>query len=385
MANSLSALNPTYWKPIVQDYLNNMLIAKDICNVKCEEYLSDGATVDFPYVNDVKVQSYTQGTDLTPDTLTATSSQLTVNQSKAVIFQMSYMQERQAKADIAMKLAYQSAYQLKNNIDQYVIATGIAGVGQTLVGGSLSTSTILGKLNDAYAALVRENATDGEMFAVIDADRLSLLTQTFVANGYSEADRSLRNQFAGRAAGFDVFVSNNLPSSQTLTMATNPTAGDTFTVAGVTFTFRAVPAVAGEIDIGNAAADTQLLVEMAINGTGTPSATTYIEVSAENRARLQSMQVDCGTFGSDAAVITSYGKIGGTETFTAAGNVFGTETSSMLFGRKGAISMAIQQQPELIVAQLEAQPAKNYMTHTFFGSKVFARDARRLVKMTFNV
>ncbi len=44
--------------------------------------------------------------------------------------------------------------------------------------------------------------------------------------------------------------SNNLPWSATLKIAVNPSEGDTVTIAGVTFTFKATPAAAFDVDIG---------------------------------------------------------------------------------------------------------------------------------------
>jgi hypothetical protein len=387
MANALSALNPEIWKPMVQDYLNKMLVAKEVANTKCEAYLSSGDQVNFPYVSDVRVQSYTQGTDLTMDDLTAVQSSLVVNQSKAATFILDPVQEKQALADYGADLAYQSAFQLRNNIDQTTMSTGINGANGTVAGGTLSTSTVLSNINNAYTELVRQNAVDGKMFGVIDAHTATLLTETFVANGFQEADMTLRNQFRGKAAGFDMYVSNNLPTAQSLGMATNPTALDTITVLGVTWTFvlNGTAAAAGEISIGGSVGATQAIVVNAINGTGTPGVSTYIEISAEDRRKYQNAQLTAAAFATNVCALTAYGKIGGTETFTDVTDAFTTETGSMLFGKKGAISMAIQMQPELYVREEPKQLAKNYITHTLYGTKVFTRDAFRLVKMTHNV
>jgi hypothetical protein len=387
MANALSALNPEIWKPMVQDYLNKMLVAKEVANTKCEAYLSSGDQVNFPYVSDVRVQSYTQGTDLTMDDLTAVQSSLVVNQSKAATFILDPVQEKQALADYGADLAYQSAFQLRNNIDQTTMSTGINGANGTVAGGTLSTSTVLSNINNAYTELVRQNAVDGKMFGVIDAHTATLLTETFVANGFQEADMTLRNQFRGKAAGFDMYVSNNLPTSVVLTVDTQPANTDTFTILGVTWTCvtDGTAAVAGEINIGANIADFKAIFLTAINGTTPPAVNDYIDVSAEDRRKMQNAQLAAGAWATHDCKLTAYGKIGGSETFTTITNVFGTETGSMLFGKKGAISMAIQMQPELYVREEPKQLAKNYITHTLYGTKVFTRDAFRLVKMTHNV
>ena len=383
MANSLTALNPEIWKPMVQDYLNNSLVSMAVCNTKCEEYLTSGDRVNFPYTTDVRIQSYSQGTDLTIDDVTATQDYIDIDQSKAVTFVMDPVQEKQALANYGADLAYQAAYQLRNNIDQQTINSGVTAASSTIVGGTLTSSTIISKMTDAYAQLQRNNATDGEMFAILDPERTALLSQTFIANGFSLGDNTLRQGFSGNALGFDVYTSNNLKYSVGLTVDTQPTATDTFTIAGVTWTCVAdgTAANAGEINVGADLADFQAIFVKAINGT---TSADYVDVSVANRRKLQNAQVTAGAFATNVSTITGYGKLSGSETFTAATNIFGTETTNALFGRKGAMSLAIQMQPELYINQEPKQIARNYITHTLFGTKTFVRDADRVVKMSMN-
>lgn len=381
-----NVLNPEWWKPLIQDYLNNMLISFDICNTKCEAMLSSGNTVHFPQVSDVRTQNYTPGTDLTIDPLTATNSQLVVDQSKAVTFSVDPIEVKQANAPWATQVAYQAAYQLRNNIDQYVINTGITNASTTTNAGSQTTSTILALLNDRHAQLGRNNALDDTVFAVIDYDRLSLLTQTFVANGFNEADAMLRNQFVGRASGFDVYVTNNLPSTNTFTLAVNPTAGNTFTIYGVTWTYVVIGTAtnAGEISIGAVLATTQASTLNAINGTGTPGAANYIDVSVDNRRNLQNRQLLASAFVANVSTLTGFGKMAATSVFTSASNLFGTETTTLLFGRIGAISLAIQMMPDLYIRPEPKQISDNYITQVLFGAAVFSRDTFRLTTAVIN-
>lgn len=386
MANAITALNPELWKPIVQDYLNNMLVSRKICNVKCEALLASGDQVNFPYTSDVRVQSYAQGTDLTMDALSATQDSLSVDQSKAATFVMDPVQERQALANYGVQLAYQSAYVLSNNIDQAVLQSGVTNANNTMAGGSLTAATLQTQMTNAMAQLARNNATDGEMWCVLDPERVALLTQTFVANGFQIADSTLRNGFKGMAYDFNVYQTNNLPSSVSLSVATNPTAGDTMTVAGYTWTFVAngTAAAAGDISIGGNAAATQAIIKDALNGAGTPGASTYIDISTEGRRSYQNAQLASATFSGNASTITMYGRISGSDTLTAAADGFGTETTQMLFGRQGAMSLAIQMYPELYIHPEPKQIANNYITHTLFGTATFQRDKKRIVKVTCN-
>ena len=386
MANSLSALNPTYFKNTIQDYLNNMMVGMPISNRKCEALLTDGQAVDFPYINDVRVQSYTQGTDLTADALTAVSDTLTVNQSKVALFVVDPVQEKQAKADYPITLSKQCAYVIGNEMDQNLLAAGVAGATDTVTGGALTTATLLSKMADSRAELARNNA-QGDYFYVLDPERISLLAQTFISNGFQVGDKTLVNGFAGRAMGFDIYESNNLAYSVTLTVDTIPTAAETITVAGVEWTLIADggTCAAGEMKIGGDVADFKTIFVAAINGATAPTAGDYLDVATADRRKYQNMQVSAATFGGDDCVITAYGKIAGSETMAVATNIFGTETSNALCGVKGAISLALQMTPELYVREEPLQLATNYMVHHLYGSTVFTRDAARLVKLSFNV
>ena len=389
MANTISVLNPANWKPTVQDFLNNILIATEIANTQFRAELVDGDTINFPQMSDLTVQDYAQGTDLTITALNATQSQLLINQSKAVTFAIDPVQERQAKAKYGVVMAQQAAFRLANEIDKQMIASGVAAANSSVYSTTqtLTSSTIVSCFNDAYASLFRNNATDAEVFAIVDAERRSLLTQTFVANGFVQADEKLANQFVGKAAGFKVYVTNNLPTTVTLTMPTIPTAGGTFTIKGVTFTWVAAgaAATAGDVSIGANVAASKVNLLLAIAGTATGSAATYIDLSVDNRNILKNNNVAASAFAGDVTTITAYGKIGATEAVAEADFVFGTGTTTILFGRMGAISLGLQMQPNLIVAQEPRQLARNYITHTLFGTKVFSRDAYRLVKQAITV
>jgi len=389
VTNNFDALNPETWKPVVQDYLNNMLVCMDIGNVKCEQYLSSGDQVNFPYVADVRIQDYTPGTELDIDPYSATQNSLIVNQSKAATVYIDPEEEKQALANYGMELAYQSAFQLKNNIDQAGLASltnnASFNVASQPTGDALSSSTILTTMTNARAQLGRNNAGDGEHFAILDYERGALLEQALWGNGFQLADTTLRNGFAGNAVGFKVYMSNNLPSTQTLTIDTLPTAGDTFKVFGVTFTFRANGAATlpGDISIGtggSALADTQASVNQALLGTGTPGASNYIPVGVNQRRTLQNAQLGASAFSANVTTLTGFGKIGGQETLTASTNVFGNETSNLLFGRMGALSLGIQMYPELYVKEEPRMLGRNYITHTLYGVETFERDKQRVVR-----
>jgi hypothetical protein len=348
--------------------------------------VSNGDQIDFPTITDLRAQSYTAQTDATIDDFVSASDTLDLDNREVVTFHIDPAQVKQATSEYESALAFQAAHQLANRVDQTVINVGITGTSNSISGFTTINSTnILNMFTEATSNLFRQNAGPGRSFALIDPERFALLEQNVVANGFNLGDTTLKNGYTGDYAGYNVLVSNNLPSSQTLGMATNPTADDTFTLYGVTFTFKAAPAAAGEIDIGGSAAATGANIVLAINGTGTGDGTDYFELSTANRRKLQNAQCSAAAWGSDASVVTGFGKIDGEETFTDGTDAWGTETSSLLFGRVGAVSMAMQMAPKLFVRPESKQVGDNHILHQLYGDKVFTRDADRLIKVPYNV
>jgi hypothetical protein len=390
MANSLLNLAAEWWRPLVQDFLNNMLIGRDICNTKVEEQLVSGQSVNFPQTNDLIVQDYVQGTDLSITPLSATNSLLTVDQSKAVTMAIDPRQEKQATSKYVATMAQQAAFRLANDMDKKILGDCASLAFQQVNAGTLSTSTMYALLTDNYARLFLQNATDRELFAVVDSFRLSLLSQAFVSNGFMQADQKLEEGFSpfrGMAGGFRVYVSNNLPATVSLTLAVQPTAGDHFTLFGATWTFVATgtAALPGDISIGASLAATQANVVNAINGTGTPGASTYIDISPDQRFVYTNNDVNAGAFSvGNVSVLTGVGHFLASEAFTSGSNFFGVETTKLLFGSMGAPSLAVQMLPELYIRPEPKQIAQNYITYALYGHTVFTRDQRRLVAVTIN-
>lgn len=389
MANSLTNLNAEWWQETIQFFLNNMLIAREICNTKEEALLVSGQSVNFPQVNDLTVSNYVQGTDVTPQNLSASNSILTVNQSKIVSFIVDPVQQMQATSKYVSIMAQQAAFRLANEIDKQVLNDCSTLAFTTTNKGAVNSSTLFDVFTYAYAQLFFQNATDRELFCVMDATRLGFLTQTFINGGFVQADKKLEDGFspyAGRANNFKVYVSNNLPSSLPLTLAVNPTAGDHFSLDGATWTFVAngTAALPGDISIGGSAGATQVIVVNALNGTGVPGASTYIDIDPASRVVYTNNNVLSSAFAANVATITAVGPMNPSAVFTSVSNFFGTQTTVILFGSIGAPSLAVQMLPSLYIHPLQFQIGLNYMTHTLFGHTVFTRDTHRLVSVTIN-
>jgi hypothetical protein len=391
MSNDYSVYNPENWMPMVQDFRNFSLIARKIGRFEFRDVLGrDGDRVNWPYDPDVYSQGYTPGTDLTVPSRTGVQDYMDITTKRAVVFSDDPISLRQRKdKGLMAKLSKRAGNVLGRYVDQDVIGQGVTSAANNVTPSAgavtLSKSNMLDYVTKMLANIEEDYGADGEMWCVVDPLRRAVLTQLFTEHGFSEADAALRNGFIGKAAGMNFYVSNDLPMSAGITLATNPTANDTVTIKGVTFTFVAAPASAGEVDIGASAAATQANLLAAINGSGTGDGTDYYELSGKDRAKLTNARVTCGAFSSNAATVTGYGRMNVSSDLTASTDGWTTdETGHILAGRKGAISCGLQKEPTLYEGKEPKRPETNYIIYQLHGKKVFYEDTFRLAKLQFN-
>jgi len=142
----------------------------------------------------------------------------------------------------------------------------------------------------------------------------------------------------------------------TLSMATKPTADDTLTIGGVTYTFVASPAAAGDVAIGAAVANSQENLVTAINdGDSFNDPHPLVTVADFSTNDMVITANSSGTAGNDIAT---------TETFDAAGNVFdatklGTTTAGVN-GTDGEIGDMLIDDTYLYICVAKREDAGNW-------------------------
>lgn len=381
-----------------QMYLRSRMVVDRIAKTRFPEVIRKGQQIDFDYDDGVTVGNYTYGSGVTTGSTTITNDNYTITTPVSASFMYDPLQNKLTK-DPNWKAgkAQEIAYQLSRRIDQYALGVGIDNAFATLAAGSLSASNMLELLVESDARLTENLAMPGMRFVVLDPMRKAILPLMDAANGFETADDALMmgmNGYEGKtSAGLHVFTSNELPYTVTLTLAANPTAGNTFTLFGRTWTFVAngTAATAGDISLGTggtALADTKANVLLAINGTGTAGASTYIDFSSKIRKSLGNAQLAASAFSGDVTTLTSKGRMNASGVFTSGSNLFGTETFSMLAGVAGALDLTVQARPMIeekdVVSTTTVSHAKQVLGTTQFGAGVFENYKPSLLKITAN-
>lgn len=261
--------------------------------------------------------------------MTSADDTLTVAQRATAAEHIDSYEQMMTSYDLMSQQEQRQAYRIADFIDQYVlnkpvgfagvrkidngVVTGGASDGAAYVTSSANINNVPIKISQFLA--LGNGAMEKGLFWVVSPYEMANMTAYAQSHGFTIADESIRSGYTGLVGkdfgGVSVYQSNNLTHTTVLTLATNPTAGDTltFTINGrsVIFTFRASATVAGDIKIGASAAATQTTVRLAINGTGVGDGTDYFELASADRLALKQAapQLTPGVYNICAAFATN--------------------------------------------------------------------------------
>lgn len=226
MANLTSPLNAEMWSKKMSLLLKKALVGRDICEVISEGELKRYDTINRPYMADLSVTTYVPGTGVTVQDISTTNEQLSINQFKEVSIYIDDIENLQSFYNIMDTWTDRQTYLLADAVDQAILAqytafTSTDLTNANLPGGSGAAGAITASTSNIQAVftglrkLMRAANVPmtGDTFIVLDPTEAELLERQFSAVGFSVADATLRNGFAGSAYGVQVYVSNNLTTA----------------------------------------------------------------------------------------------------------------------------------------------------------------------------
>ena len=381
MAQNLDAFIPELWSRRIQYLTRNALVATQICSFEEQPDLKYGDRIHRPYPNDLVVNDYTKYTDTTQQDLIGTDEYLDIDQSKEISFAIDEVDWIQNKYDLENSYVERAAYRLSNDIDGSVLGevvnAAISCDGSDIGSSgaiSLSTSNCLNAIMTAGAKLTANGCEMDKTWAlVVSPKTASIIAQTVAQDWFSLADLALKNGYAGNFAGYKVYSSNNVFHKRTISFS-SVVATDEITVAGVKFTFVAsIGTTAGNVLKGANDAAALANLAAAINGTS-GAGTTYVEVSAADRAKLKNAKANLD---ATTGVLTTAGAVlvSTPDTTITVGNA---EEHAILC-RPGAIDLIMQQNIDVRKTPLPKQKADYYIISCLYGKKTFTEGKNRMV------
>ena len=390
MANDFQYVVKQHYANAVQERLEKNLTAMELAEMID---IPNGTTKNLPLIQMRSTGDYTKYTDQTITDVATSNDQIVIDTTPMVNFAIDDLDEEDNYINIKPEVIADASYQIKKRIDGDFFAQAMNakwkfdangfGVNAgtlspiTLVTGS--SQNISSTFGGAKAGLVSVGGNGSAANLVVDPFTINSLNTVGLEQGYKVADEAYTRGFKGGFGGMKVYEAGNLYGSTVFDLATEPTAGDYFYIQGVKFTFVAngTAAAAGEISVSGTAATTVDIIVTAINGTGTPWASTYIELSSEDRARLEGVTATDGT--TSITITSKGGQLTATSSMTAAANDFQAQVVNCVVMEKGAIKMALRNSVKVASARETKNLVTNYFIYARYGLKVTTRSKERMV------
>ena len=221
---SVETFIPEIWSKKLLSSLKKSLVfaSPTVVNHDYEGEISEqGDTVTINSVSRPTVGTYVKNvTSIVPETLTTAQRKLVVDQAKYFAFEVDNVDKRQTAGDLLSEAIVEAGYALADVTDIYVEALIAAQVVTANALGTISVTTpdlAYQKLLALKVVLDEANVPDdGKRFVVVPAWYHALLLDNnkFVANPQNpDGSQALMNGKVGRAAGFNIHMSNNCPNT----------------------------------------------------------------------------------------------------------------------------------------------------------------------------
>lgn len=391
-------MSPTYWSRRMGRKLYKTDVFRSLANFEEQAVLKDGQKVDRPYRSNIVVESYTKGTALTAQDLTATDDNLVVDTVKAALLYVDNVDKIQNKYSAANEWIDEAGRRLSNAIDAkflYQVFNAANTVDDGSIGGTAgngitaAVSNFLDIMGAINVDLDVQNVPEGERYFVISPQFFNVLWK-FISGRYTMlGDKTGENGNLGEYAGLSLYKSNNLTGSSRWTPTTQPSDADTLTINSVVFTFKTtIGTTAGNVLRGVATANSLINLAALINGAGV---TSDAGVSNVTLALADQRTVQNWVAVLDSPTVPTYIEVrcmGQSYNTVSSSNAVNPWTAALLIqnlmaGRYKAVDAVIQKEPSVEMGPTVAvgKSGTNILPMTLFGVFVFNQGKNELVRV----
>lgn len=240
---ALNNFIPQIWSARLLKNLNEAHVFASLVNRDYEgEIKNVGDTVKINAIGRVSIGSYTKNSNISAaETLTDAQTTLEITQANYFNFQIDDIDRVQQKPKVMDEAMREAAYGLSKEVDValaglYSVADNeIGGDGQTAKKGAVLTagSALYDYLVDLKVALDENNCPDdGRRWVVVPAWAHGVLLKDSRFVNATEMGNQIRmNGLVGKAAGLNVYMSNNITDDEQATPTYRILAGHPMAVA----------------------------------------------------------------------------------------------------------------------------------------------------------
>ena len=358
----------------------------------------------------VPVQPYVRGTDLVGTTLTTAEEVLTINEQPSFMFEIDDLDEFQSNVDIQDEYTSDSEIDLSNYIDAVFLyehamtAANVTDNGD--LGGTagdsipLTSGNVFSVLSISKRKLARRASDMTNLCMAATPEFCEVIEEQVSSRETTFGDEATRNgiKYAGGRTfmynGIMVYETLNLPSTEFLGLATNPTDGDTlvFSVHNVfedvaevlTVTFvNAIGTTPGNVLIGADVAATRVNLAAFLNNPTVTSATQVAYTGTASWVATRIVATDI--VADDEVQITLKGGRfeSVTETLTAGtdGFIATKRADEVVLAQRNSCDIVIQKYPHTEVEGIQKQFGTRVKGYTMLGVRQFASNAKNAVRI----
>ena len=220
---SVTKFIPQIWSARLLNHLDKRHVYLNLLNRDYEgEIKNFGDTVKVNQIGDITIKDYVKGTDIdAPDDLDGEQQELKIDQAKYFNFAVDDVDNAQTNPKLMDKAMERAAYSMNDVVDAFAANLLAINVHTDNTIGDDTTPKVPTKetaydlLVDLGVKLTEANVPTVGRWVVIPAwyHGLLLKDQRFVGNGTDYNKAILEGGEVGNAAGFTVYVSNNVPNT----------------------------------------------------------------------------------------------------------------------------------------------------------------------------
>lgn len=210
---------PQLWSARLLANLQNAHVFANLVNRDYEgEIKAGGDTVKINTIGRITIGDYTPNQDMKKaEDVTSTQTELKIDQFKYFNFQVDDVDKAQANVTLMDKYLAQAGYDMAQEIDMAIVEKAYPEAGNTVGSDdapvTLSKENVYDTLVDMSVALDEKNVASNDRFIVIPAWAKGMVQKSPEFTSASALGDQVKTKgHIGEIAGFNVYVSANLPN-----------------------------------------------------------------------------------------------------------------------------------------------------------------------------
>lgn len=210
---AISSFIPKVWSARLSESLHKALVFGSLCNRNWEGDIAQyGDTVHINNLADITVKPYSPNTDIAdPEQLTGTDTTLVINHGAYYNFYLNDADAAQAHSELMDAAMRNAAYKLAEDTESYILSVIRDGAG-TKKSGAIPSGGVFELFVNIKTALDEKNVPRAGRVLVVPSsvEGELLLDNRFITGNGAFSEARLAEGSVARAAGFDIYISNDL-------------------------------------------------------------------------------------------------------------------------------------------------------------------------------